>query len=408
MVILHQGTLNTDAGPDFINARIRIGSLEWFGNIEIHIRSSDWQLHHHHHDEAYNNVILHVTWTDDEPVRRDNGSRLPTLVLKDRIPEKLILKYSSMVHNNEIIPCVSHLPSVTHLKKISMIDRAVVERLDSKISNLMSLIQRNKGDWQESAYQLFARNFGFKLNAEPFQRLAFAVPLKTLLWHRENLFQIEALLFGQAGLLEKEFADDYPNDLKKEYRFLGKKFSIDQSRLNGSEWKFLRIRPANFPTLRLAEFAALIYSCPVFFTSITEFTSVKEIYGIFENSKVSSYWTEHYLFDKKSDKKVKVSVGSDSINNIIINTVVPYLYFLGKERDQELYVDRALDFLEQINAEDNRITRMWRESGLEIGSAYDSQGAIELFNNYCMKKNCLDCEIGADILRAKEPEENKA
>lgn len=399
--ILHQGTLNTDAGPDFLNARIKIGNLEWFGTIEIHLNSSDWELHQHQHNEAYNNVILHVVWADDQPVLRDNGLLVPTIELKNRISEALILKYSSIVNNKEPIPCSGHLESVSSLKKISMIDRAVVERLEARRSFIQELVRRNKGDWQESAYQLVAKNFGFKLNAEPFLRLAYSTPLKTLLWHRKNLFQLEAVLLGQSGLLDDRLDEGYPLNLKKEYEFLSNKLSFNSS-LKKSEWKFLRIRPANFPTLRIAEFAALVHTCPDFFTSIVDFKSVKDIHKVLRGAMLSDYWKDHYVFNKVSDKKVNRQLGDDSIDNLVINTIVPFLYCMGKEKDQELYVERALSFLEEINAENNTVMRRWNDSGLRIYNAYDSQGALELYNNYCARKSCLDCEIGVSILSHKE------
>lgn len=397
--ILYPGLLNSDSGPDFSNARVKIGNLEWIGNIEVHINSSDWKLHNHHHDAAYNNVVLHVVWNDDEPVRRDNDSLIPTVEIKGRVSERMILKYSALINGKENIPCKNHMDSVSELVKVSMIDKTVEERLNSKSQFVKELVHRNKGDWQESLYQLLARNFGFKLNADPLLRLAFSIPLKSLLWHRESLFQMEALLFGQSGLLVQNYKDEYPNHLKKEYEFLSKKFRLDTQIINQYEWKFLRIRPANFPTIRLAEFASFIYSNNQFFNTITDFNSVKEIIKLFKNSIASDYWHEHYLFDKQVKRKDHVGIGDSSIESIIINTIVPYLYCLGKEKDNDRYVELALRFLEETNSESNKIVRGMNEGGFITKSAYESQGCLELFNSYCSKKRCLDCKIGGDILK---------
>jgi hypothetical protein len=401
--ILYQGLLNSDSGPDFSNARVKIGKLEWIGNVEVHINSSDWKLHNHQHDEAYNNVILHVVWVDDEPVRRDNDSLIPTIEIKGRVSEKMILKYSALINAKESIPCTNHKNSVPDLVKISMIDKTVEERLNGKSQFVKELVQRNKGDWQESLYQLVAKNFGFKLNADPLLRLAYSIPLKSLLWHRESLFQMEALLFGQSGLLQQNYKDEYPNNLKKEYEFLSKKFRLDQQSINQHEWKFLRIRPANFPTIRLAEFASFIYSNNQFFNSIADFNSVKEVIKLFKNTNVSDYWNDHYLFDRKVKRKAQIGIGDSSIESIIINTIVPFLYCLGKEKDNDRYVELALKFLEETNAESNKIVKGMYESGFVAKSAYESQGCLELFNSYCSKKRCLDCKVGWDILK-----ENKA
>jgi hypothetical protein len=226
--------------------------------------------------------------------------------------------------------------------------------------------------------------------------------LKSLLWHRANLFQIEAMLFGQSGLLEGSFIDEYPKSLKKEYDFLSKKFSLKSDQLKKSEWKFLRIRPANFPTIRIAEFSSFIYSRHDFFSRLTDFNSAKEIHKEFNDAPVSEYWNEHYIFDKKADNKIRIRLGKESINNIIINTVVPYLFCLGKEKDNENFVERALSLLEETEAENNKVIRLWNDTGQIVENAYESQGYLELYNNYCTKKMCLNCEIGVSILKEQE------
>jgi hypothetical protein len=400
--VLHPGILNHDSGPDFSNARIKIGDIEWYGNIEIHIKSSDWKLHHHHNDDAYNNVILHVTWNDDEPVRRDDGCLIPTIELKNKIDEKFILKYSLIINNKEEIPCLKHFSSVEEINKLSMLDKVIVERMQKKAGGVKELLIKNNNDWQETTFQVLAKNFGFKLNDEPFLRLARSLSLKSLLKHRDHLFQVEAILFGQAGLLDGKLNDEYPKSLKKEYDFLSHKFVTTGKKLQKSEWKFLRIRPANFPTIRIAEFASLIYHQSAAFTSLLDFEKVGEVKEVFK-VKVSDYWKDHYMFDKRSEKKSDPSgMGEESIYNIIINSIVPFLFCYAKEKDNELYIERALKFLEGIPAEKNKITRIWNDAGLSIKNAFDSQGSIELFNSYCKVKNCLNCDIGVSIIKGKE------
>ncbi|MBX9850213.1 MAG: DUF2851 family protein [Cytophagaceae bacterium] len=400
--IFFPGTLNKDAGPDFSNARVKIGDVEWAGNIEVHINSSEWHLHNHHHDGAYNNVILHVTWKDDDPVRRDDDSLIPTLELHSRVSESLILKYSSIVNASEEIPCSAHLEKISSIHKISMMEKVLVERLHSRSHFILDLYRKTNNDWQETAYQLLAKNFGFKLNADPFLRLAQNVPLKILLKHRQNPSQLEAILFGQAGLLEENSKEQYVKNLYREYSFLAQKFSLSQNQLSKSEWKFLRIRPANFPTIRIAEFVCLISLHSNFFTSILEFSSVKQVKECLSEIEVSSYWKEHYTFGNKSTLIKNKGLGEDSIENIIINSIAPFLFVYGKERKENEYVFRAMHLLENISPEKNKIISLWKKSGMDIDNALQSQGAIELYNSYCLKKNCLSCEIGASILKERK------
>jgi Protein of unknown function (DUF2851) len=393
--VLKTGILNTDAGPDFTNARLQINEIEWVGNVEIHIKSSDWQLHKHQHNEAYNNVILHVVWENDQPIVRQDGSLIPTLELKSITDIQLLDKYQYLIDNQAIIPCKEQFSEVSDLSKFAILDKVLAKRLQQKAQVVEQIFEQNKGDWEETAYQLLARNFGFKLNSETFLRLSQNLPLKVLQKHRNNLTQIEAMLFGQASLIEK--IDEYSEKLSQEYDFFAAKFSLKATQLGSHEWKFLRTRPANFPTIRIAQLARLVTQQQSFFSLFTQTNSIEDLRNALKIEQ-STYWQEHYNFGKVASKKL-VGLGKDSINNILINTVIPLLACYSEKTDNQELMTRCVSFLEALPAEENHITEMWEGLGLEIKTAFDSQASIELYNNFCTQKRCLQCNVGIEILR---------
>lgn len=393
--VLKTGILNTDAGPDFSNSRLQINDIEWVGNVEIHIKSSDWQLHKHQHNEAYNNVILHVVWENDQPIARQDGSLIPTLELKSITDISLLNKYQYLIDNQSIIPCKEQFSEVSDLSKFAILDKVLAKRLQQKAQIVEQIFEQNKGDWEETAYQLLAKNFGFKLNSETFLRLAQNLPLKVLQKHRNNLTQIEAMLFGQAGLIDK--VDEYSEKLSQEYDFFSAKFSLKSNQLSSHEWKFLRTRPANFPTIRIAQLAKLITQQQSFFSLFTQTDSIEDLRNALKIEQ-SAYWQEHYNFGKVASKKL-VGLGKDSINNILINTVIPLLACYSEKTDNQELMTRCVIFLEALPAEENHITEMWEGLGLEIKSAFDSQASIELYNNFCTQKRCLQCNVGIEILK---------
>lgn len=395
IVVLKTGMLNTDAGPDFSHARLQINEIEWAGNVEIHIKSSDWQLHKHQHNEAYNNVILHVVWENDQPIARQDGSLIPTLELKSITDILLLNKYQYLIDNQAIIPCKEQFSEVSDLSKFAILDKVLAKRLQQKAQIVEQIFEQNKGDWEETAYQLLARNFGFKLNSETFLRLAQNLPLKVLQKHRNNLTQIEAMLFGQAGLIDT--VDEYSEKLNHEYFFFAAKFSLKSTQLASHEWKFLRTRPANFPTIRIAQLAKLITQQQSFFSLFTQTNSIEDLRNSLKIEQ-SVYWQEHYNLGKISGKKL-VGLGKDSINNILINTVIPLLACYSEKTDNQELMTRCVSFLEVLPAEENHITEMWEGLGLKIKSAFDSQASIELYNNFCTQKRCLQCNVGIEILR---------
>ncbi len=394
--IFNPGFKNTNSGPDFFNARIKIGSIEWVGNIEIHINASGWLDHKHDKDPAYENVVLHVVWKNDKAVKMRDGSLIPTLELKNRVDESLLLKYSKLINSPEIIPCAGVFHKVDDLLKLSMLDKSLMSRLETKAQLVLDVLQRTNNDWEEVCYQLLCKNFGFKVNADPFSQLAQSLPYKTLLKHANKLLHIESMLFGQAGFLENKDGDAYYNLLHREYSLLSQKYQLTGKRLNRSQWKFLRLRPANFPTIRLAQLATLLYQQKNIFSKIIAADSIgviRKILGI----QQSAYWLSHYQFGKQSKEQVS-SFGEMSEDNVIVNTIVPILVAYSKSKDDQLYMDRAIDILQHIKTEDNSITRKWLGAGLKCKSAFDSQGLLELNNNFCVRRRCLECTIGASLI----------
>jgi Protein of unknown function (DUF2851) len=394
--IVAVGQQNTNAGPDFLNARLILDGLEWVGAVEIHVKSSEWHRHAHTNNHAYDGVILHLIWENDALVTRPDGTTLPTLSLKNRTNVSLFKKYEDLVQNPSPIACQAQFDTINELTKITMLDRAVMNRLERKAEFVNELYKRNQHDWEETAYQLLANNFGFKINAEPFLRLAQNLPLKVLQKHRDNLTQIEAMVFGTAGFLNSP-TDDYGLTLKREYDFLSAKYNLKINELAIHEWKFLRLRPANFPTIRLAQWAALMQTHSSLFSLFVNTHSI-EVFSKSMKLKTSDYWQKHYQLGKESSTKIP-ALGMTSAQNIIINTVVPLLVAYSQQKDNRDFLDQALDLINALPAEHNHITDSWAALGLKINSASDSQGVIELYNNFCVPKRCLSCGIGVALVR---------
>jgi hypothetical protein len=393
--IFHTGEYNTHAGPDFLNAKIRIGDTTWAGNVEMHLSASEWLRHGHAADKAYDNVILHVVLEEDAPILRASGERIPCLEMKALIAPKLSSKYLELLHSEYWIPCQAQFEQVPEMTRTLWLERLLVERLEQKTELISQQLQQNQQNWEETFYQLLARNFGMHVNMEPFELLAKSMPLLLLAKHKNSLLQIEALLFGQAGLLESDFQDAYSNQLKKEYAFLQKKYGLTPIR--GESWKFLRLRPANFPTVRIAQFAMLIFQSNHLFSKMLAATSVEEIENMLE-LKLSNYWLTHYRFDKDS-KKNRKRLGKDTIYLIVINTITPFLFLYGKWKSDDCYKDRAFTMLEQLPPEANHIIKNWQQLGLKPVSAYQTQALLQLKKHYCDTKQCVNCAIGNAILQ---------
>ena len=393
--IVEFGEHNQNAGPDFLNARLRIGGTLWAGNVEMHINASEWLAHRHDEDAAYDNVILHVVMDEDKIIFDKNKQRLACLVLKPYITENLLGTYQKLLHNAHWIPCQHHFFTVSDLVKSAWQSRLLVERLEEKIAVFETSFYQNKQHWEETFYQALAKNFGVKINDLPFELLAKSLPLLTLAKHKDSLFQIEALLFGQAGMLQEEFEDDYPKRLQKEYFYLQKKLQLEP--ISASMWKFSKLRPGNFPTIRIAQFATLIHQSVHLFSKILEAKNTKSIQDLFE-IKLSDYWNEHYIFDKTS-KKISKSLGKDTVNLLIINTIAPFLFLYGKIKNDEMYKDNAIAFLEELAPEKNTIIEGWQDLGLKPSSAAETQSLLQLKNKYCNAQKCTQCAIGIAIMK---------
>jgi hypothetical protein len=396
--IFHPGYRNTHAGPDFLDVRVRIGDMEWIGSVEIHIDASGWIHHRHDHDAAYDNVVLHVVWNNDKAVTRTDGSVLPALELKQRVEPDLLQRYKKLAGNPEEIPCTPSFRNVTRLTVFSTLDRALTERLERKSKNVFDLLKRNQNNWEETCYQLLARNFGFKVNADPFLQLAQSLPYKFILRHLDKPASVEALVFGQSGFLEEnDTTDDYIRVLRREHALLSHKYSLHERQLNRTQWKFLRLRPANFPTIRLAQFASLLQKQKNIVSKILETETYEDLRILF-TVRQSDYWQNHYQAGKISRDEI-ATLGDMSIDNIIVNTIVPMLAAYGKLKDDGAYLERAVTILQHVPAEWNFITRRWATVGIKPVSAFDSQALIELYTNFCSKHRCLDCNIGASLLK---------
>ncbi|MGV8878315.1 MAG: DUF2851 family protein [Sphingobacteriaceae bacterium] len=391
------GFQNKDAGPDFQNARIRIGETLWAGNVEVHIQSSDWQRHQHATDDAYNNVILHVVYEDDRPVKRRNGDIIPTLVLKDRIASDLYSRYENLLKSYlSTIPCEHMIAKVAGITWQNWLTRVLIERLERRSEEVEISLVLNKGDWEATFYQFLAANFGFKTNALPFELLAKSLPQLILAKHKNNALQINALIFGQAGFLNERFTEDYPLKLQTEYIFLKKKYGLNS--IDQYIWKFLRLRPLNFPTVRLAQFAALVLDSNHLFSKILAVDQPEQLREHFQEVIVNTYWDNHYHFGKTANRASK-KIGRHSIDNILINTVSLFLFAYGKITQTDRFIDRSLALLENIPAETNSIVKIFTDFGIEIENSYESQAVIELKKTYCDHKRCLSCGIGNSILK---------
>lgn len=394
--VISCGTHNFDSGPDFFNAKIRVGKTIWAGNVEIHQKSSDWYLHKHDKDESYNNVILHVVEKVDREVFQ-NEKQLTCLELT--YPEKLKSNYLNLFASEKWIACEDQFRQFDPFEIRFWMGALLSERLLAKTEDIESLLQLNKNDWNETFYQLLARNFGMKTNALPFEMLAKATPLSILAKHKNSLFQTEALLFGQSGLLNEELVgDEYFLKLRNEYSFLYKKYKLKP--MEAHLWKFMRLRPANFPTIRISQFAQLVYKSTFLFSKILETKDIKLLEKFFE-IKCSDYWENHYSFNKPSKKRIK-NLGSSTFHNIVINTIAPVLFMYGELNDKAELKERTLNFLDKLPAERNSIIRRWTEMGLNVKSAFESQALLQLKNVYCKNKKCLNCRLGAKLIRKTE------
>lgn len=404
--IVDPGLHNRNAGPDFFNAKIRIGSTMWVGNVEIHDKSSDWYQHGHDKDSRYDNVVLHVAAELDTEVMKSNGEYVPQLQLS--VPEDVLTHYDELQKTDEYPPCYKVIPHLSALIIHSWMAALQTERLEQKTEAIRKRAELCNGSWEDAYFVTLARNYGFGINGEVFEQWAYNIPLNAVAHHRDDLFQIEAIFMGQAGLLELDSIPEYYqkdalNDgyfakLRNEYQYLAHKFSMKP--IDFKLWRFLRLRPQNFPHIRISQLANLYYQQKAGLSQLIECETLDELKNVLK-SQVTPYWETHYTFGSTSPKNEKhLSYGS--INLLMINTAIPMLFAYGRHTSKEVLCDRAFDFLEQLKAENNHIIRMWQQVGLPVKTAGDSQALIQLKKEYCDKKECLRCRFGYEYLRRKE------
>ena len=406
--IVATGYRNTNSGPDFLEARIQIGDKLWAGHVEIHVKSSDWNRHGHQTDRAYKNVILHVVYENDTQV-----NDIPTLELKGHFDESLFAQYQKLISSKNWIPCEKSIAKVPVFTRLSWFDRMAVERLESKSKTVTKILEANQFDWENALYKLLMRYFGLKVNNEAFETLSNILPFKTLLKHADNLLQLEAMLFGCAGFLEDDFTEDYPLLLKREFSVMKSKFNL--LTMPAERWRFMRMRPSNFPTIRLAQMAQLIHKNRCLFSKIRDAKNGDEVKALFD-VKASEYWETHWRFETRlpnppdplkrgshGSRKTPKHLGDTTADVLIINAVAPLLFCYGKLHKDDSLCDTAMQFLEEAEAEDNAIIRHFAQCSIKAENAMQSQALLHLYSYFCKRKRCLECRIGNVLLHKTNP-----
>lgn len=401
--VIDTGLPNSDAGPDFFNAKVKIGGTEWVGNVEMHERASLWRTHGHDRDRRYDNVVLHIVGEADAVAFTSGGRRVAQVRLD--VPPQVAEGYAALLHEDRYPPCRTVIPALDRLTVHGWMSRLVAERMERKTADIAARVERCGGSWEEALFVTMARTFGFGVNGDAFERWAGDGWLQAAAHHRDDLFQIEALFFGQAGLLDpgsmparyREAAteDGYFSKLKAEYEYLAHKFGLRA--MDGGAWKFLRMRPQNFPYIRLSQLACLYHSRRSDLSRLAECATADDMRRLLR-TEATPYWQEHYAFGAPS-RRARKALSAASLDVVIINTALPVLFAYGRHRMDESLCSRSLDMLAQLKAEDNHIVRLWAECGLQAESAADSQALIQLKREYCDRKDCLRCRIGYEYLR---------
>lgn len=394
--VVKPGISNNHAGPDFFNAKIYIDDALWAGNVEIHVNEMDWQKHGHQHDDAYNNVILHVVFSAGGITNNAKEKSIPVIELSGRIPLKQFELYERFLNSKQFIPCASSISRADSFFVNTWLERVLIERLERKTLVITNRLESNRGDWFQTFWEHLAIAFGFKVNAQPMEMLARSISHKLIEKYRHSQVVLESLLFGQAGFLDETRTDTYFQELQNEYAFLQKKHGLVP--IPVSLWKFGRMRPSNFPTIRIAQMAALLHSHGNLFNHLLEEIEVKKIESYFKVN-VSKYWNEHYRFEQKSEKKSLKTPGNSSIEGILINVVVPFLFAYGKHIGKDEYAEKSMKILELLPAEKNSVVTGFEKLGISIVGAAQTQALLELKSVYCDQKKCLNCSVGVHLLK---------
>lgn len=392
--LMSYGTWNHDAGPDFLDGSIRLETSLVFGHIEIHVQSSDWYVHKHQGDPKYDLCILHVVWEEDEIIYQ-NGRRIPCLELKNRISKKTLKQYYQLKQQVQFIPCERMIKDVDREIINLWVERMAIERLEHKVENFDKTLAALNGDWETLMYQSIAYYLGANKNKNAMLHLVQKVPNKLIQRYRNRPSIIEAILFGQGGFLHRNFKDDYPNQLKQDYQFLRQKYTLTP--ILPQMWNFFRMRPVSFPPIRISQFASFLVDNPNPFNAFLEAASLSEARTLLAMI-ASDYWDNHYVFDKQSTPKIK-TIGMSMIDVLLINAIIPLLFFYGKVRNKSNQKDKAIYWQEQIKSEQNKIIKGFSALNFESKSAFQSQGLLQLKSQYCVQKRCLECAIGNAVLK---------
>lgn len=388
------GNPNGLAGPDFKESNLIIGGLKWIGSVEIHIKSSDWKRHGHSGDPNYENVILHVVYEYDTEILNSDGKPIPTLELKGRIKPGVLKRYEGFINSIHPIPCAELFPKVRLVTKLAMLESALIQRLQRKAQLFKKILEENNHDWEQATYVWLAGGFGFKINSDNMMELANLVPLKMLQKH-SKIEEWEALLFGASGLLNRNDNDGYANVLRREYVYLEMKYSISAP-LAYNQWHFSGTRPTNFPSIRIAQFTALVHHHKSLFSLFTNFNSLKDFQDLLF-LKPKDYWQNHYNFGKAVTTKIR-GLSKRAIQGLMINTIAPLLVAFADYKDNSNMIDQAMNVLMALPAEQNHIINKWQELGWNVNSSFDTQGLIELYNEHCTSKKCMNCKIGVELV----------
>lgn len=391
--VLHSGTRNSHSGPDFANAKIKIDETIWAGNVEIHVKSSDWNKHKHQFDQAYKSVIAHVVYIHDT-----NDNSIPTIEIKNILDDEVFYKYITLMQTQSFIPCENQVQKIESFVKNTFVERLCIERLESKSQDINQLLIEFQNHWETVFYITLFKTFGTNVNALPFELMARKIPLNLFAKHKQNPKQIEALLFGVAGFLADDTDDAYHSELKKEFDFLQAKYNITP--LHKSIWKQGGVRIGNFPSQRLAQLSALITASSHLFSKVIESTSDTILKSYFE-IPMNTYWQQHYDFGKVISRNNSSTLSKNFIHHLLINAVIPTIIAYSNFNQNEQLREKALDLLQKIPKEKNRILQHFEHYQFTHTNAMQSQGILQLYKQYCTKKRCLACAIGNQLLRAK-------
>ncbi len=392
-LIMEPGILNTNAGPDFFNAKVKIGSTIWAGNVEVHVKASDWNKHGHQYDRKYNNIILHLVYENDVHIVNSKGKSIPTLELRNGFDEKIYFRYRDFRESRWWIPCANLIGKTDKFIARSWLKKIRNEIILFKADAIRKILIMNNHDWNQTLYTVLATGFGFHVNAIGFETLAKSLPYQIILENKNDLITVEALLFGQAGLLQ-DLKGDYPAKLYSRYQQIKKSHLLEP--MDPKLWNFLRLRPSNFPTIRIAQFASILHQSSDLYKELININEKNELFDFF-SIQCSNFWTNHYTFYKTSKQQVK-KLGKEAIISLVINIIVPLKYLHGRLHSEDDFLEKSVHILQRLPSENNKIVRKFHALGLQINNASDSQALLFLKKQYCDHKKCLECRIGQHLI----------